>query len=714
MQQFKPPKSFRFPKRKFGKKGEERSFRAAWCEKYDWLHYDVSADAAFCYLCMQAEHQKKFLASKKREPAFITKGFTYWKEATTAFNQHQLSATHLEAVESLVLLPSQIQGDIGEILSHEHEEEKGTNRKMFLLILEVIRFLVRQGLPLRGNDDDAESNFIQLLHLHGKHCAPQNIHHWLSKKTNKYTSHEIQNECIQIMALHILCEVSERIASAGFFALMADECTDCSNREQFTINIRWVDASLQDNVAFIGLYAVDAINANCLVSAIKDVLIRMNLKLSCCRGQCYDGASNMSGIKSGVAAQLCAEEKRALFTHCYCHALNLAIGDTIKQSKVCKNALDVAFEITKLVKFSPKRNILFDKIRSECEEESSIGIRTFCPTRWTVRGDSIESILVNYNTLNQLWEECLTTNLQPDVKGRIIGVKSQMCNFDVLFGLKLCERILKITDNLSKTLQKQSLSAAEAQHIIALSVTTLEKMRTADNFSLFYKVVLNLQDHTNTDSPILPRKRRAPQHLEVGESTGYHSSTVEELYRRYYYEALDNAVSTIKNRFNQPGYIMYCNIENLLTKAANQQDFSTELQKVTDFYGDDLDTSSLSVQLTNFASHFIGSTDTVTLQDCLEYLRSLSEGGRSFYSEVCQVVKLLLVMPATNAYSERSFSVMRRLKTYLRSTMGQARLNHIMLLHIYKAQLDGLDLSLIANDFVCGNEHRLSYFGKFS
>ena len=116
------------------------------------------------------------------------------------------------------------------------------------------------------------------------------------------------------MALHILREliISKCIASAGFFALMADECTDCSNREQFTINIRWVDANLQDNVAFIGLYAVDTISADCLVSAIKDVLIRMNLKLSCCRGQCYDGVSNMSGVKRGVAAQLCAEEKRAL------------------------------------------------------------------------------------------------------------------------------------------------------------------------------------------------------------------------------------------------------------------------------------------------------------------------------------------------------------------------------------------------------------------
>ena len=67
----------------------------------------------------------------------------------------------------------------------------------------------------------------------------------------------------------------------------------------------------------------------------------------------------MSGVKSGVAAQLCAEEKR---DHCYCHALNLAVGDNIKQLKVSQNALNIAFEIIELVKFSPKRNILFDKI----------------------------------------------------------------------------------------------------------------------------------------------------------------------------------------------------------------------------------------------------------------------------------------------------------------------------------------------------------------
>lgn len=60
-----------------------------------------------------------------------------------------------------------------------------------------------------------------------------------------------------------------------------------------------------------------------------------------------------------------------------------------------------------------------------------------------MRGDLIESIIINYNSFEILWEECLEANLQPDIKGRIIGVQTQMQQFSLLFSLKLCEHILK-------------------------------------------------------------------------------------------------------------------------------------------------------------------------------------------------------------------------------------------------------------------------------
>ena len=84
-EKFQPPNSFKFPKRSFGSQGKDRrSFRGERCDTYHWLHYDVSSDSAFCHACMVAEFEKKFLASTKRDPAFISARFTYWKEAVTA------------------------------------------------------------------------------------------------------------------------------------------------------------------------------------------------------------------------------------------------------------------------------------------------------------------------------------------------------------------------------------------------------------------------------------------------------------------------------------------------------------------------------------------------------------------------------------------------------------------------------------------------------
>ena len=91
-----------------------------------------------------------------------------------------------------------------------------------------------------------------------------------------------------------------------------------------------MDDHLDAHEEFIGLYEVDNISAATLVHIIRDTLLRMNLSLARARGQCYDGAANMSGAKSGAAKRLSDEEPRAVFTHCYGHALNLACSDALK------------------------------------------------------------------------------------------------------------------------------------------------------------------------------------------------------------------------------------------------------------------------------------------------------------------------------------------------------------------------------------------------
>ena len=69
-------------------------------------------------------------------------------------------------------------------------------------------------------------------------------------------------------------------------------------------------------------------------------------------------------------------------------------------------------------------------------------------------------------------------------------------------------------------------------------------------------------------------------------------------------------------------------------------------------------------------------------------------------AEVIKLVKLILVMPATNAVSERSFSSLKRTETYLRSITTNNRLNHPLILHIHKLLTDRLDLTKSADEFV--------------
>ena len=80
---------------------------------------------------------------------------------------------------------------------------------------------------------------------------------------------------------------------------------------------------------------------------MKDAFIRFQIPLTKIRGQCYDGCSTMAGAKAGVSTKIQELEPRPVFLHCYGHALNLAVSDTIKQSRPMKDCLDTCYEIIK-------------------------------------------------------------------------------------------------------------------------------------------------------------------------------------------------------------------------------------------------------------------------------------------------------------------------------------------------------------------------------
>ena len=110
------------------------------------------------------------------------------------------------------------------------------------------------------------------------------------------------------------------------------------------------------------------------------------------------------------------------------------------------------------------------------------GIKVLCPTRWTVRTESFNRIIENYDALVKLWDECLDTKLDTEMRTRIIGVKAQMLDFNYFFGVNLGERLFSMTDNLSRTLLQTRMSVVQGQRLAELTKQTIQKMRTDDDF----------------------------------------------------------------------------------------------------------------------------------------------------------------------------------------------------------------------------------------
>ena len=101
-------------------------------------------------------------------------------------------------------------------------------------------------------------------------------------------------------------------------------------------------------------------------------------------------------------------------------------------------------------------------------------------------------------------------------------------------------------------------------------------------------------------------------------------------------------------------------------------------------------------------------TSRFDIADLLDFFQSLGNARELLLSETCTLGKLMLVMPATSAVSERSFSALKRVKTYL------GGLNHLMLRHVHKELADGIDMVEVANKFVGDNQRRKQLFRKLS
>ena len=157
--------------------------------------------------------------------------------------------------------------------------------------------------------------------------------------------------------------------------------------------------------------------------------------------------------------------------------------------------------------------------------------------------------------------------------------------------------------------------------------------------------------HSEFSEPEYSRKRKARARFEVGSGAHLYSQTAEDRHRQTHFEALALIVSVVSERFDQPSFTAYKNLESLLIQFLKDEGVTLQMKFVKENYSDDLSCGYLLPQLEIFKTLIKGKQINCFL-DVLKEVKSLCTSQQAMISKVIQICRLLHVNPATG---ERSF-----------------------------------------------------------
>lgn len=317
--------------------------------------------------------------------------------------------------------------------------------------------------------------------------------------------------------------------------------------------------------------------------------------------------------------------------------------------------------------------------------------------------------------MNEIHQSDQTTHDEYGSKAK--GILSSLEKFETLFSLKLGHLMFSAAEQVSRALQGKDTSLQKALSAVKLAKEYYRRQRQEESFNAFYDIVVSKAEKLGVEPPILPRYRKRPARLEDG-SQPHRFNTAKDYYRQIYYQTCDLLLRELEDRFQQKDLLpTVLPLEMVLIKAANKEEFIDELDKIKQScYKNDLDFSSLTAQLSLLhdavkeACPLVRKVTTIrTVCDAMNAQNSF----KSLLSEVHKLLRLYLSIPITSATAERTFSVLRRLLTYLRSTMTEKRLNNCLLLHVHKDLTHNINIIDIAKEFTLANDDRKKYFGSF-
>ncbi|KAL4088600.1 hypothetical protein QTP88_023689 [Uroleucon formosanum] len=707
--------------------------------KRTWVSYSPSIDRVYCIVC------KLFGTTKGKTNSLSREGTNDWQHISTRLNEHESSIDHLNSVIRYSMYVKNNRVDVND-LRLTSNTKVAENRETVKVIIEIIIYLARQNIPFRGHDESVNSlnrgNFLQLVKLLSHH-HPILSHHMAkidnSIKKNRLTflSNVSQNTLIHILGEIVRKNIFTSVAKAGKFSVIIDTTTNVACLEQFSMILRFVDESGHIKERLVALEVVDdssgrgMFNLFCNICSTYGLNWKSNLI-----AQSYDGAASMQGQYSGVRTLVQQQNPRAIYVWCFSHVLNLVVVDTCDSCKETRNFFGNIQSLKEFMRARKRTALFLEYQKKFFPDKRPLRMKTFSTTRWTSHHRSLFVIFEKFKAIVATLED-FSESIDRLCSSTANNLLKNITSFSFVTVMFLMNKIFDITTPLSTYLQTPSNDYIQALTMVDIADQRLSKLRTQESVDTILQESKKFSVKNELDEIEFPkiRQRKRKRMDDENNSDEITNSPVDYFRTNVYFLCIDKIKVSLTVRFKDARNIMkdlsFLSYERLM-KVSNGDVVPKDTFDSLKTWIPEIDKDSIGMEYRNFAMSFqklqsgicpeqlhdedvLISENTSDEDDSIinsemddedivhnsskkmlsptqifELLNSFKLA--SAFPNLYIAYKSLCTIPASSVSSERSFSKVKLVKTRLRSTIGQGRLEGLLLLSCEKDLSDKINI----------------------
>lgn len=555
---------------------------------------------------------------------------------------------------------------------------------------------------IKGHRESADSqnpgNFRALLAFRVNSSDNVLKEHFIAAPRNaQYTSHMIQNDLIALIGKFIQKAILNEIhAGSKLFAVIADECRDCANKEQMSLVVRYVDTHSTIQEAFLALVECDCgTSGEQLAALIENTCCTIGLDMTWCRGQGYDRAGNMAGQCNGAAKLVQSKFPKAFYFHCASHKLNLCIAHFCKLTSVA-NMIDRISSFADFFNSSPKRQTSLEEHICKYPDVLKSKLLPLCRTRWVERINALEVALDLLEVIVDTFSDMIENTEKKWNRDTVVQASSfqKRIDFEFIINLVLTQKVIVYTAGITTSLQKRGFDLVSLNDQIQLVIRTLQNVRKdVSNFHHdCHKQATKLAQKIDVEVK-MPRicgqqthRRNALPDVQADQST-------EQQVKNYFrinvtIPILDDVITSLQQRFSDgQDIIMMKGMALLPSYVITKLDWKTTLHPFLEIYSDEV-TSCHAVdselKLWNemwkdrWESHWksiqeqhvqtVGGHIKLTIAEITKLKMNgvpntvaltLIDLNKDIFPNIHHLLTILAVLPITTCEAERSFSSLR-------------------------------------------------------